>query len=245
MAIFVLSDLHLSTDLSMNKSMDIFGDRWRDYMVKIQKNWNAVVGENDTVIVPGDISWATRLEDAYADLDFLNKLNGTKLLGKGNHDFWWSTASKMYKYFEEHGFHSLKILYNNAFVVEDRIVCGTRGWFPDESRQVTVGDVDYAKIVNREVGRLKLSLEAARTLQDEERVQNGPKLPIEVFLHFPPVWCDYAMQEMLDTLTEYGIERVYFGHIHSVYSMPRSFEHQNMTFTLTSSDFLNFYPLKI
>ena len=90
MAIFVLSDLHLSTDLSMNKSMDVFGDRWRDYMQKIQKNWNAVVGENDTVIVPGDISWATRLEEAYADLDFLNKLNGKKLLGKGNHDFWWS-----------------------------------------------------------------------------------------------------------------------------------------------------------
>ena len=88
MAIFVLSDLHLSTDLSMNKSMDIFGDRWRDYMVKIRKNWDSVVTPSDTVIVPGDISWATRLEEARADLDYLNRLNGTKLLGKGNHDFW-------------------------------------------------------------------------------------------------------------------------------------------------------------
>ena len=245
MAIFVLSDLHLSTDLSMNKSMDVFGDRWRDYMLKIQKNWNAVVTENDTVIVPGDISWATRLEEAYADLDFLNRLNGKKLLGKGNHDFWWSTAAKMYKFFEEHGFDSLTILYNNAFVVEDRFVCGTRGWFPDESKQVTVGDVDYEKIVNREVGRLKLSLEAAKKLQDGERESSGRELPIEVFLHFPPVWYDYAMQEMIDTLSEYGIKQVYFGHIHSAYSMPRTFEHQNMSFTLTSSDFLNFYPLKI
>ena len=245
MAIFVLSDLHLSTDLSMNKSMDVFGDRWRDYMVKIQKNWNAVVGDGDTVIVPGDISWATRLEDAYADLDFLNKLNGKKLLGKGNHDFWWSTASKMYKFFEEHGFDSLTILYNNAFVVEDRIVCGTRGWFPDESKQVTVGDVDYQKIVNREVGRLKLSLDAAKKLQENEREQSGRELPIEVFLHFPPVWSDLVMTELVDILSAYGIERVYFGHIHAAYSMPRSFTYQNITFTLTSSDFLSFYPLKI
>lgn len=244
MALFAISDLHL--DIKSNqKSMEVFGARWKQYTERIASNWKRVVTPNDTVIIPGDISWALATEDALDDLKWIDALPGRKIIMKGNHDFWWSTASKMYKYFEEHGFHSLKILYNNAFVVEDRIVCGTRGWFPDESRQVTVGDVDYGKIVNREVGRLKLSLEAARTLQDEERVQNGPKLPIEVFLHFPPVWCDYAMQEMLDTLTEYGIERVYFGHIHSAYSMPRSFEHQNMTFTLTSSDFLNFYPLKI
>ncbi len=245
MAIFVLSDLHLSTDLSLNKSMDVFGDRWHDYMTKIKKNWNAVVTENDTVVIPGDISWATRLEEAYADLDYLNRLNGNKLLGKGNHDFWWTTASKMYKFFDEKGFDTLRILYNNAYVVEDRIVCGTRGWFPDESKQVVVGDVDYQKIVNREVGRLKLSLDAAKKLQDEVLEQNQRKLPIEVFLHFPPVWAELCMQEMIDVLKEYEIKQIYFGHIHSAYSIPRSFEHQNMAFTLTSSDFLNFYPLKI
>ena len=245
MAIFVLSDLHLSTDLSMNKSMDIFGDRWRDYMVKIRKNWDSVVTPSDTVIVPGDISWATRLSEARADLDYLNRLNGTKLLGKGNHDFWWSTASKMYKFFEENGFDTLKILYNNAFDLEDRIICGTRGWFPAESKQLTVGNVDYAKIVNREVTRLRLSLEAAKKLQISEQDKNGRTLPIEVFLHFPPVWADFSMPEMLNLLQEYEIKRVFFGHIHSAYSAPRSFECQNMTFTLTSSDFLNFYPLKI
>ncbi len=245
MAIFVLSDLHLSTDSSTNKSMDVFGDRWRDYMLKIQKNWNAVVGEKDTVIVPGDISWATRLEEAYSDLDYLNKLNGTKLIGKGNHDFWWTTAKKMYEYFDKFGFDTIKLLYNNAFILEDRIVCGTRGWFPDESKQVAVGDVDYQKIVNREVGRLKLSLDAAKKLQDEQARLHGNLLPIEVFLHFPPVWSEFSMQEMLDVLNAYEIKRVFFGHIHSAYNTPRTFEHQNMTFTLTSSDFLNFYPLKI
>ena len=245
MAIFVLSDLHLSTDLSTNKSMDIFGDRWQDYMTKIKKNWNAVVSENDTVVVPGDVSWATRLEESKSDLAFLNSLNGKKLIGKGNHDFWWATAKKMYAYFEENGFDTLSILYNNAYVVEDRIICGTRGWFPDESKQVTVGEVDYAKIVNREAGRLKLSLDAALKLQNEELEKTDVKLPIEVFLHFPPVWSDLVMKELVDILTEYKIERVYFGHIHGAYSMPRSFVYENITFTLTSSDFLNFYPLKI
>ena len=245
MAIFVLSDLHLSTDLSMNKSMDVFGDRWRDYMTKIQKNWNAVVADNDTVIIPGDISWATRLEDARADLDFLNKLNGTKLLGKGNHDFWWATASKMQKFFDENQFDTLKILYNNAYVVEDRIVCGTRGWFPDESKQIVVGDVDYQKIVNREVGRLRLSLDSAMMLQKSELQNHGRSLPVAVFLHFPPIWSDFCMQEMLDVLSSYEISDVYFGHIHSAYNFPRTFLYRNMTFTLTSSDFLNFYPLKI
>lgn len=245
MSIFVLSDLHLSTDLSMNKSMDIFGDRWRDYMVKIRKNWDSVVTPSDTVIVPGDISWATRLHEARADLDYLNSLNGTKFLGKGNHDFWWSTASKMYKFFEENGFDTLKILYNNAYVVEDRIICGTRGWFPDESKQVVVGDVNYEKIVNRELTRLRLSLDAAKKLQSYEEEKSGRALPIEVFLHFPPVWADFSIPEMLNLLQEYEIKRIYFGHIHSAYNAPRSFECQDMTFTLTSSDFLNFYPLKI
>ena len=245
MAIFVLSDLHLSTDLTKNKSMEVFGDRWQDYMQKIKKNWNSVVSYGDTVIVPGDISWATRLEESKSDLAFLNSLNGTKLIGKGNHDFWWSTASKMYKFFEENKFDTLKILYNNAFIVEDRIICGTRGWFPDESKQITVGDVDYEKIVNRESGRLKLSLDAAVKLRDEEALRTGAILPIEVFLHFPPVWSGLVMNDMVSLLAQYEIKNVYFGHIHAAYSVPRTFKYENITFCLTSSDFLNFYPLKI
>ena len=245
MAIFVLSDLHLSTGMHENKSMEVFGDRWQDYMTKIKRNWNAVVDENDTVVIPGDISWATRLEESQSDLSFLNSLNGQKLLGKGNHDFWWATASKMNKFFEQNGFSTLKILYNNAYVVEDRIICGTRGWFPDESKQVTVGEVDYQKIVNRELGRLKLSLDSAMSLKKSELEQSGRDLPIQVFLHFPPVWSDFCMTEIIEALREYGVTQVFFGHIHAAYSIPRCFEHENITFTLTSSDFLNFYPLKI
>jgi predicted phosphohydrolase len=245
MAIFVLSDLHLSTDEKTNKSMEIFGNRWQDYISKIEKNWNVVVAPSDTVIVPGDISWAMRLEDATADLRFIDRLNGKKLLGKGNHDFWWSTATKMKKYFAECGFTSLDILYNNAFVVEDRIVCGTRGWFPEEDRQITVGEVDFEKILNREVGRLKLSLDSAVALQKEHFDATGKELPITVFLHFPPVWLGMEMPPMIEVLELYGIREVYFGHIHSSYSQPGSFVHKNIKFTLTSSDFLSFYPLKI
>jgi predicted phosphohydrolase len=245
MSIFVLSDLHLSTDAATNKSMEVFGSRWQDYISKIENNWNAVVGEDDTVIIPGDISWATRLEEAESDLRFLNALNGKKLIGKGNHDFWWSTATKMYAFFEKKGFSTLSILYNNAYIIEDRIICGTRGWFPDESKQVTVGEVDHSKIVNREMTRLKLSLDAAKKLQTEKEAEDGVKLPIEVFLHFPPVWNDFIMQEFVDAFKEYGVGICYFGHIHSYYSQPHNFEYDGIKFTLTSSDFLNFYPLII
>ena len=225
--------------------MEVFGRRWDGYMTRIKNNWERLVTDEDTVIIPGDVSWALSLDEAVSDLKFIDSLPGKKILGKGNHDFWWSTASKMYKFFEENGFDTLKILYNNAFVLEDRIICGTRGWFPDESKQVVVGDVDYEKIVNRELTRLRLSLDAAKKLQISEQDKNGRTLPIEVFLHFPPIWADFSMPEMLSLLQEYEIKRIFFGHIHSAYNAPRSFECQNMTFTLTSSDFLNFYPLKI
>ena len=241
MSIFVLSDLHLSTDSATNKSMEVFGARWQGYIPKIEKNWNAVVGDDDTVIVPGDISWATKLTEAESDLRFLDSLNGKKLIGKGNHDFWWSTATKMNAFFEEKGFSTLSILYNNAYIVEDRIICGTRGWFPDEAHQVTVGDVDHAKIVNRELTRLSLSLDAATKLQAE----HGAGLPISVFLHFPPVWCDCVMEEFVAALKESGVQECYFGHIHGAYNAPGRFEHDGIKFILTSSDFLSFYPLKI
>ena len=243
MSIFTLADLHLSTDSRTNKSMEVFGARWQDYMAKIEKNWNAVVGDDDTVVVPGDISWATRLEDAESDLRFLDSLNGKKLIGKGNHDFWWTTATKMNAFFKEKGFSTISILYNNAYIVEDRIICGTRGWFPDESRQITVGDVDHTKIVNREVTRLKLSLDAARKLQEERKAESGELLPITVFLHFPPVWGDFVMREFIDVLHEYGINECYFGHIHSAYNQNGRFEFEEIKFALVSSDFLSFHPI--
>ena len=225
--------------------MEVFGKRWTGYLQKLQSGWDAVVEENDTVIIPGDISWAMRLEEAADDLSWLQKRPGIKLIGKGNHDFWWATQKKMQQFFDENGFDSLRILYNNAYVVEDQIVCGTRGWFLDEHQQVTVGDADYQKIAAREVIRLKLSLDEAKRLQTEHEMTTGQKLPIVVYLHFPPVWQSFCCQEFVDLFHEYGVKHCYFGHIHGSYSLERHFVAEDIEFTLVSSDFLNFSPLPV
>jgi len=239
MSLFVMADLHLSSDGL--KSMDIFGARWTDYMQKIRKNWTAVVDEEDTVIVPGDISWGLKPEDAVDDLLFLDSLPGTKLIGKGNHDLWWSTAAKLNALMEQNNVTSIRLLYNNAYLVEDVVVCGTRGWFVEESQQHTVGNADYQKIVNREVIRLRLSLDAAKKLQEESQRE----LPILVFLHFPPVWNGFVCREIVDTLHEYGIRSCYFGHIHGAYYAPRLTEFEGIEMILTSADALHFSPMPI
>ena len=239
MSLFVMADLHLSSDGS--KSMEIFGPRWRDYMNKIRQNWSAVVQDEDTVIVPGDISWALKLEDAREDLLFLEALPGQKLIGKGNHDFWWSTAAKMTVMWEQNKITSIRMLYNNAYLLEDCIVCGTRGWFVEENQQHTVGSVDYMRIVNREVIRLRLSLDAAVKLREED----GRNLPILVFLHFPPVWNGFVCREIVDVLHEYGIKSCYFGHIHGAYYAPRTTEFEGIELTICSADALNFCPMPI
>lgn len=245
MSIFSIGDLHLSTNQRTNKSMEVFGKRWLGYMDKIKTNWEAVVTDADTVVIPGDISWAMNLDEALEDFLFLDSLPGQKLIGKGNHDFWWTTNRKMSRFFEEHDIKSIHILNNNAYVVEDSIICGTRGWFLDEKQQVTVGSVDYAKIVNREVIRLKLSLDEAVKLRRQAEVTAGRVLPIAVFLHFPPVWLDFICREFVDVLHEYGITECYFGHIHGMYNHPRSFTFEGITMTLCASDFLNFTLMPI
>lgn len=240
MSLFVIADLHLSSDGS--KSMDKFGVRWTDYMNKLQRNWSAVVKADDTVIVPGDISWSLKLEDSLDDLRFLDALPGTKLIGKGNHDFWWSTASKMNAFFEQNELYNIKMLYNNAYAMKDCIVCGTRGWFVEESQQNTVGSVDYLRIVNREVIRLRMSLDEAKKLQ---RQPGNEPLPILVFLHFPPVWGEFVCREIMDVLHEYEIDTCYFGHIHGAYHAPRTMRFEEIDFILCAADYLNFTPFPI
>ena len=147
----------------------------------------------------------------------------------------------MYRFFEENDFKTLSVLYNNAYVVEDYIVCGTRGWFLEEEKQLTVGDVDFDKIRNREVARLRLSLDAAKQLQVGEHAQRE----ILVFLHFPPVWHGEECREIIDLLCKYGIKRVYYGHIHGTYNIPAAESFDGITYTLISSDFLQFVPYLI
>lgn len=235
MSVFVIADLHLDTE-SNQKSMEVFGNRWVNYVYKIQKNWSRLVTENDTVVIPGDISWALNLKEAIPDLRWIADLPGQKILMKGNHDFWWSTASKMNKMFEEQKITCIQFLTNNAMEVEDYILAGSRGWFTDRSMQNSAQKIDYAKIINREVIRLKLSLDSAKALQE----MSGKE--ILVFLHFPPVWGDFLCEEIVALLREYNIRRCFFGHIHGCYTAPASFEYEGIEFRMISADYLDFIP---
>ena len=239
MAVFTIADLHLSEN--SDHPMDVFGSRWQSYTEKLCERWRAVVGADDTVVIPGDISWAMHLSQAREDFLLQDALPGKKYLGKGNHDFRWETAAKLGRFFEENNITTISLLYNNAHVVENYILCGTRGWFLEEGQQQTVGEVDYAKIVNREVQRLKISLDAARALQNAGHADKE----ILVFLHFPPLWKDFECREILDLLRERGVKRCFYGHIHGVYNIPQTIEADGLSLTLISSDYLNFSPFRI
>ena len=233
----MISDLHLSTNT--DKSMEVFGLRWQNYCQRLKNNWNRIVSPEDTVVVPGDISWALTLEEAIPDLLFLDSLNGTKIIGKGNHDFWWSTQAKIEKLFINNKINTIRILHNNAYKIENIIVCGTRGWYIDSHTKNTINAPNYDKIINREVIRLRISLDEAMKLK------GSSDLKIIVFFHFPPIWNEFVNQEFLDILSEYNISNCFFGHIHGNYSANTSYLYNNVSFRLVSSDFLDFAPIPI
>ena len=237
MALYVMADLHLDT-LKNEKSMDVFGNRWVDYVNKIKKNWTKLITDADTVVIPGDICWALNLEEAKHDIKWIDALPGKKIFLKGNHDFWWTTASKTNKFFEENSISSISVLNNSAIDVGDFIICGSRGWFTDGSMQTSVANtnVNYSKIINRETIRLRMSLDTAKALKGDSDKE------ILVFLHFPPIWGDFRCEEIISLLREYNIRKCFFGHIHSSYNVPASFTDENITFTLISADFLDFIP---
>lgn len=235
MAIFTIADLHLPGREGSKKSMEVFGRRWIGGVDKLIKNWNAIISGNDSVVLPGDISWAMTLEEARDDFALLDSLPGIKYIGKGNHDFWWTTASKMNKFFAENKFDTLKLLYNNSYVVENINICGSRGWFSEESNQKTVGEVDWQKIVERETLRLKISLDSV----------TDNFLPTLAFLHFPPVWNGAVCDNIIELLHSRGVRRCYYGHIHGVYSEEANFDFEGIRFEMISADYLDFCPRKI
>ncbi len=236
MSIFAISDLHLSTLSSTNKSMEVFGSRWADYMNRIEKNWKRLVDESDTVVIPGDISWAISLDEARCDLEFLNSLPGKKIIGKGNHDFWWTTMSKHKKFFEENNIDTISFLYNNAYKVENVIISGTRGWFVDDESKNAPDTSDFEKMINRESLRLNMSLSEAKKLSE-----NGNE-EIIVFMHFPPCWNGKNCDKIISLLKQYNVSQVYFGHIHGAYTVPQSFVYDGIEMTMISADYLGFTP---
>jgi predicted phosphohydrolase len=236
MSIFAIADLHLSTLDTTNKSMEIFGRRWTGYTEKLKTNWLRLVSETDTVIIPGDISWALTLDEAKSDLLFLNSLPGKKILGKGNHDFWWSTMKKHNEFFEGNGIDSISFLFNNAYEAEEFIIAGTRGWYHDEDAKNSPSNVDFDKLVAREEQRLEVSIREA------EKLRGDSEKEIVVFMHFPPYWSGKASEGLINILKSHSIKRVYFGHIHGNYTLPPSFTYDGIEMNIVSADYLKFIP---
>ena len=237
MSIFTIADLHLSTLEATNKSMEVFGNRWTDYTRRLENNWKRLVTDEDTVIIPGDISWALSLSEAYSDLKFLDSLPGKKILGKGNHDFWWCTMKKHEEFFAASEIKTVSFLYNNAHAVEKYIIAGTRGWYHDEDSGNQPDNADFEKLTNREALRLRTSLNEAKKLKEIY-----PENEIIVFTHFPPFWNGKASENIISILSEFEIKRLYFGHIHGNYTVPPSFEYNGIEMSIVSADYLAFTP---
>lgn len=227
MSVYTIADLHLS--LSSDKSMEVFSG-WNNYIERLEKNWTKTINDGDIVIIPGDISWGMSLEESKKDFEFLNNLPGKKWIIKGNHDYWWTTKNKINKFFNDNGFNTLNILHNNHVTAEGYVLCGTRGWMYEV---YTDNDI---KIVNREINRLKASLDSAQNSEGEKIV----------FFHYPPIYKDIICEEVIDILIKYGIKKCYFGHIHgsgSAYAFTGTYK--NIKFNLVSCDYTEFFPVKI
>lgn len=230
MALYAIADTHLS--LLVPKPMDIFGNRWKGYTEKLASLWKNIVKDGDTVIIAGDISWGMTLEESLEDLRFIDALPGKKILLRGNHDYWWSTPSKIRAFFEDKGISTISILQNDSIICENTLICGTRGWYSDEASAKE--DADFDKITAREALRLEMSLESG--------AGKGDYNEIIVFTHFPIAFGDFVSREMLDILHKYGVKRSFFGHIHGKYALPKSFSYEGIEFSLVSADFLDFRP---
>ncbi|MBO5879948.1 MAG: metallophosphoesterase [Clostridia bacterium] len=237
MSVFAIADLHLSTLEKTNKSMEVFGLRWAAYTERLKNNWTHLVTDDDTVIIPGDISWALSLDEAISDLKFIDSLPGKKILGKGNHDFWWSTMKKHEKLFSEHNITTVSFLFNNAHLCEDFIIAGTRGWYYDEDAGNQPSGADFLKLTNREALRLKTSLTEAKRLRDIY-----PEKEIIAFMHFPPFWNGKAAENIIGLLNEFEVKRLYFGHIHGNYTVAPHFEYSDIDMSIISADYLGFLP---
>ena len=226
MALYAIGDLHLC--LGAPKPMDIFGGAWVGYMDKLRDGLS-VIRPEDTTVLLGDLSWALDLSGAKADFAWINAIPGRKIILKGNHDYWWSTAAKFRKFCEENGFGNLNLLNNNCYEYEGTAICGTRGWLFD------VGEPHDEKVMNREIGRLRMSLQAAE-----------PGLEKLVFLHYPPVYTGTSAPEIVATLKEYSIRTCYYGHLHgNAIRYAVQGEVDGIRYKLVSADGLRFCPYRI
>ncbi len=227
MALYAIGDLHLS--LGADKPMDIFGGGWVGYMEKLQDRLS-VIGPEDTTVLLGDLSWALDLQQAAPDFAFISAMAGRKIILKGNHDYWWSTAAKFAAFCREHGFENMELLHNNHFVYGDWAICGTRGWFFEEEKEGTHDE----KVFRRELLRLECSLKSAG---DREKM---------VFLHYPPRYKGYECPEILELLHAYGVRRCFYGHLHGAsHGLAQEGLWNGVEYKLVSADRLDFAPFLV
>ena len=227
MALYAIGDLHLC--LGAPKPMDIFGGAWVDYMQKLENNIKAI-GPEDTTVLLGDLSWALDLDEAKDDFAWIDRIPGRKIILKGNHDYWWSTATKFYKFCEVNNFSNQFILNNNHYEYDGWAICGTRGWFFEEERS---GAHDE-KVFKRELIRLESSL------------QSAGELPKIVFLHYPPKYKGYECREILDLLKKYDVRKCFYGHLHGAsHGLAMEGLWDGIDYKLVSADKLNFIPFPV
>lgn len=236
MSIYAIADLHLS--FSVDKPMQIYGGEWVDHVNRIKRNWEALITEEDTVILPGDISWALRQEDALIDLDWISKLPGKKVLIKGNHDLWWNGIGKLNRLHD-----NMFFLQNTVYEAEGYAICGSRGWILPGNEEFTQQD---QKIYLRELGRLRLSLDAAMRA-GYGTAQEGEQNRIIGVLHFPPGEHEESSNGFLDLFDEYRVEKVVYGHLHGndAYGNGIKGRRKGTDYFLTSTDYLRCKPLKL
>lgn len=227
MALYAIGDLHLC--LGAPKPMDIFGGAWVGYMEKLKEGMS-VIGPEDTTVLLGDLSWALDLPSSAADFEWINSIPGRKIILKGNHDYWWSTAAKFNKFCQENEFENLYLLNNNCYEYGDYAICGTRGWFFEEDRS---GQHDE-KVFKRELIRLEASLKTA-----------GEKTKY-VFLHYPPRYKGYECGEILALLEKYDVKRCFYGHLHGgSHKLAMEGLRDGVDFKLCAADYLGFKPFKV
>lgn len=229
--IFSISDLHLS--LNGDKPMSRFGQHWKDHHLKVQKNWLKKITENDIVLLAGDHSWALKMPEAEIDMEFICSLPGIKILSKGNHDYWWSSLTKMGQKWP-----SLHFIQNNAIEIDNYVFGGTRGWdLPSRENFCPTKD---QKIFERELHRLELTCQSIAKLDPD-----NTKLRFVLF-HYPPVLPYDLESPYREILERYQIKHCIYGHLHHGISFrPIHGPLGSVTYHLTSADFLQFDPLRI
>ncbi len=246
MTIWAIADLHLSFG-TPNKKMDIFGERWTDHATRLKANWIAAVQPDDLVLIPGDISWGLHIEEAVPDLEWIAALPGTKVMIRGNHDYWWHSLAKI----ERVRPPSIHYIQNNAFLWNDVAIGGARLWdsmeyqFDNLIENAPAAWADEApkhnpedeKIFEREVSRLELSLKEMAKLPATTRI---------VMTHYPPISTDLQASKVDALLQKYNVAHCVFGHVHNAKrGIPIFGKKGVVTYEFVAGDYLDFHPKKI